>query len=159
MAFNKNRILIGILIFLSCIFFYNIQYDYIFIGIINLFIFLDLKSLFFNNKKIYYIFIILYCLTAFIFFLRRSWQESFFFGQKQFSMHYHSIRTVVDIFKKSSYSFFGVPTDNVVRNLWLVLVCTYESTTSVRTFPTFLPWLYCINAIQYAKVFFCPFFV
>lgn len=68
LAFNKNRILIGILIFLSCIFFYNIQYDYIFIGIINLFIFLDLKSLFFNNKKIYYIFIILYCLTAFIFF-------------------------------------------------------------------------------------------
>lgn len=68
MAFNKNRILIGILIFLSCVFFYITQYDYIFFVIINLFIFLDLKSLFFNNKKIYYILIILFCFIAFIFF-------------------------------------------------------------------------------------------
>ena len=68
MAFNKNRILIGILIFLSCVFFYISQYDYIFFVIINLFIFLDLKSLFFNNKKIYYILIILFCFIAFIFF-------------------------------------------------------------------------------------------
>ena len=68
MEFNKDRILIGILIFLSCVFFYIFQYDYIFFGIISLFIFLDLKSLLFKYKKTYYIFIILCCITVYNFF-------------------------------------------------------------------------------------------
>ncbi len=77
LVFNIRRIFTGFLILLSCIFFYISQFDYIFFIIINLFIFLDLKILALNNKKIFYFFLSIY-LISLIFFYNFSYNYNLF---------------------------------------------------------------------------------
>ena len=125
LAFNRSRILIGILILLSCIIFYTFHYDYIFLFIINLLIFLDLKSLILNNKKTFYFIIILYAVFSFIFYNSFIFSNIYLLLISFFitlSFLYKKYLSIIFIIVVLIFSFLLLNLINYERNIFYTII-------------------------------------